>query len=266
MSQPIVALFADMELIPVLDLAAGVAVHARAGRRADYAPVQSVLIPDRAGDALALARAFREKLGARTCYIADLDGIEGRRPQHELIRLLASEAGFGGGLMVDAGVADLGGARGIFVDGAKRVVVGLETLRSFEDLDALASAVGGDRLVFSLDLRMGQPLLHPSAQFEFTKSTPVLPIAGRAVTAGVGSLLVLDLARIGMGRGVDVALLAALKRIHPDVSLLAGGGITGRRDLEQLADLGCNGAIVASAFHAGRLSAADVAELQHHGA
>ena len=38
-----------MQIIPVLDLAGGVAVHARAGDRSRYAPVTSALAPDRAG-------------------------------------------------------------------------------------------------------------------------------------------------------------------------------------------------------------------------
>jgi phosphoribosylformimino-5-aminoimidazole carboxamide ribotide isomerase len=45
----------------------------------------------------------------------------------------------------------------------------------------------------------------------------------------------------------------------PDIRLLAGGGVLTRRDLEGMRDAGCDGALVASAIHNGRLSAADLA-------
>jgi phosphoribosylformimino-5-aminoimidazole carboxamide ribotide isomerase len=41
--------------------------------------------------------------------------------------------------------------------------------------------------------------------------------------------------------------------------LLAGGGVRGYEDLARLADAGCDGALVATALHDGRLCAADVA-------
>jgi uncharacterized protein related to proFAR isomerase len=91
-------------LIPVLDLAHGQAVHAIGGRRDEYRPVESVLAPGRAGDAPALARAYRERLGATQCYVADLDAIQGNGPQSELLHRLANPGeGFGPGLLVDAG-------------------------------------------------------------------------------------------------------------------------------------------------------------------
>jgi phosphoribosylformimino-5-aminoimidazole carboxamide ribotide isomerase len=41
--------------------------------------------------------------------------------------------------------------------------------------------------------------------------------------------------------------------------VLAGGGVRDLDDLRQLAEFGCDGALVASALHDGRLTAADVA-------
>ncbi len=59
-----------MRVIPVLDLMAGRAVRAEGGRREGYAPVHSVLLPEeRAGDALALAGAFRDRLGRDEWYV-----------------------------------------------------------------------------------------------------------------------------------------------------------------------------------------------------
>ena len=45
------------------------------------------------------------------------------------------------------------------------------------------------------------------------------------------------------------------------IKALAGGGVRTRRDLDRMRDVGCDGALVASALHAGEIGAADVAAL-----
>jgi phosphoribosylformimino-5-aminoimidazole carboxamide ribotide isomerase len=251
-----------MQIIPVLDLAGGVAVHAQAGDRSRYAPLTSDLVPDRTGDAVALLRAFHAVLGVHECYVADLDAIQGGALQRSLIRQLAEfHTGFAGALLVDAGTNRPGGALEVLSCGASEVVVGLETLQAFADLDAIVEVVGPSRLVFSLDLRLGNPVLHPAMQDASGVGPDAMSLAAQATAAGAATLLLLDLGRIGTGCGVDIGLLETLRRRFPRVRLLAGGGVLTRRDLERMRDAGCDGALVASAIHMGRLSASDLAEL-----
>lgn len=242
-------------MIPVLDLHGGRAVLARGGRRDTYEPVQSVLVPRReAGNPLALARAYRQTLGCDELYIADLDAIAGGAVQQTLLRTLA---GLGNGLLVDAGVSTPERARDVVADGARRVVVGLETLSSFEALRAVVGAVGGPRVAFSLDLRAGTPIVNPGAAHGGT--LPPIELARAAVDTGVGTVIVLDLARVGGREGVDWDLVRALRGAHPGVALLAGGGVGGMRDLERLAHYGIDGALVATALHDGTLTRNDIA-------
>lgn len=247
-----------MRVIPVLDLMAGRAVLARRGLRDTYAPVQSLLAPDQAGDALALARAFRTRLGCDEWYVADLDAIRGGKPQGALLRALA---GLGGRLLVDAGIATPERARQVAADGVARVAVALETLPSFDALRDVARAVGSERVVFSLDLRAGVPLLILK---EAERGTP-LALARAAARAGASAILVLDLGRIGTGLGVDLALVGQLRRALPGLELLAGGGVAGPRDLERLADAGCDAALVGTALHAGALRRDDVDAVRQWG-
>lgn len=246
-----------MLVIPVLDLAHGVAVQAIAGDRARYAPAESVLTPGVTGDAVALIQAYRDTVVARECYVADLDAIQGGPVQRELIGSLARAAA-PSTLMVDAGVGDPDGALELLALGAARAVVGLETLPDLDRLAAIVAAVGPERVVFSLDLRLGWPVIHPDNR---SAALDPVAIAAGAVAAGVGALLVLDVGRVGTGGGVDVRLLERLRRRHPAVRLLAGGGVSGRDDLERLRDAGCDGALVATALHTGRLRPADLPAL-----
>jgi phosphoribosylformimino-5-aminoimidazole carboxamide ribotide isomerase len=252
-----------MLIIPVLDLSRGIAVHAQAGDRSRYEAVRSVLAPEGDGDPVALLRAFREMLGATECYVADLDAIQGGPVQRSIIRELAQfETGFAGPLLVDAGTRQPGGALEVLACGASEVVVGLESLQAFADLKAIVDLVGPSRVVFSLDLRLGRPVLHPAMHDASGAHPDAASLAAQAVDAGVRSLLVLDIGRVGTGVGVDLGMLEALRRRFPRARLLSGGGVLTRRDLDRMRDAGCDGALVASAIHSGRIGAEDLVALQ----
>lgn len=234
-----------------MDLVRGQAVHARAGDRALYRPVESVLTPGHPGDPLALVQAYRDSVGARECYVADLDAIQGGELQGDLLRDLARAAA-PCGLLLDAGAHTSAGVREVLALGAAAVVIGLETLPRLELLeDAVAAAPPGS-IVFSLDLRLGRPVLSPEAASGAGLPGPE-DLASRAVDAGVGAVLLLDVGRVGTGGGVDLELLRRLRRRFPHVRLLAGGGVAGVEDLKRLAEAGCDGALVATALHSGRI-------------
>jgi phosphoribosylformimino-5-aminoimidazole carboxamide ribotide isomerase len=240
-----------VQVIGVIDVRGGQAVHARAGARHSYRPVK---VPGSHatthGDALSLARFYLQECGVRELYLADLDAIDGKEPQHALTRRLTA---LGAPVWVDAGVSQPRDAVRTVEDGAARVVVGLETLPSMIDLRSIREAIGGSATAFSLDLRNGRPLTRGTANQQ-----PAETLANEAVAAGVGAIIVLDLSRVGTGRGIDLELLSRVRTAAPDVMLLAGGGIAGREDLDNAVAIGCDALLVASALIEGRLTAADV--------
>ena len=244
-----------MLLIPVLDLRGGMAVHARAGDREGYRPVESVLTPGVAGDAMALARAYRS-MGAEWCYVADLDAIDHGAPQRDLLRALTHPAeGFGPCLLVDGGIASVARASEIRALGARGLVVGLETLGSFRALAAIVAVAGSAEVVFSLDLRRGRPLVRMDPGEKISDRTPIREIARRATEAGARTLLLLDLSNVGSATGPgNLELLGSLK-VALGVRVYLGGGIRSREDLRRIEEAGGDGALVGTALHAGGLSA-----------
>jgi phosphoribosylformimino-5-aminoimidazole carboxamide ribotide isomerase len=240
-----------MQIIPVLDLLRGHAVHARRGARSRYQPLESVLLPGRAGDAVTLSRAYRETLQAELCYVADLDAIQGWPAQHDLIRRLAHPvSGFGKGLLVDAGIATPAAAKAALDAGASAVVVGLETMRTFADLKRVVAAVGGTRVLFSLDMMDGIPIRRRTGKLAREEAVG-LELAARAAETGVAGIIVLDLAAVGAESGPrNLGLMAGIKRLL-GIPLFAGGGVRSRADLDELAQVGCDGALVGTAIHAG---------------
>jgi len=235
-----------VRVIGVIDLKAGRAVHARGGKRDAYEPVRSPLLtPEQVGDAAALACAYRDLLGLAEIYVADLDAIgDPAAVHHDLGRVLAA----GLPVMVDAGVATVRAAERVLECGAARAIVGLETLSSFDDLARIVRTVGGQRVVFSLDVRDGRPVTLPGASVE--GGTPV-EMADRAIQAGAGTVLLVDLGRVGRAVGADLDLVGELRSSHPTSELVVGGGVRNTADLERLDAMGCDGVLLGTALHGG---------------
>jgi phosphoribosylformimino-5-aminoimidazole carboxamide ribotide isomerase len=245
-----------MRVIGVVDLLDGRAVHARAGLRAHYQPVRAIAgVAIEPGDPLALGRGYHETLGLTEFYAADLDAILGRVSQDAPVSAMVA---LGLPVWLDAGVTSVGCARHALGLGAAHVIIGLETLSSYDDLGTICRTLGSDRVAFSLDLRNGEPI-EPATIPPGGKGDAVELVTRRAVDAGVGAVIVIDLARVGTGMGPDLQAIARVRRAAPGVTLLAGGGVRGLDDLVRLADAGCDAALVATALHDGRIGATEVA-------
>jgi phosphoribosylformimino-5-aminoimidazole carboxamide ribotide isomerase len=241
-----------MRVVGVIDLKDGTAVHAVRGERERYRPVHSA-IGGEDGDALALARGFRDALGIEEVYVADLDAIAGESGHRPLLRALAAEAR----LMVDAGVSEPAAARALLDLGARRVIVGTETLSGADALDRLLAEAPG-AVILSIDLRDGR-LLSPDPALAGRSAADALAQLHRP---GLREVIVLDLARVGSGEGPDVELIAELHAAFGDLELLAGGGVRDADDLRALDAAGAAGALVATALHGGVIGAPELAALR----
>jgi phosphoribosylformimino-5-aminoimidazole carboxamide ribotide isomerase len=69
---------------------------------------------------------------------------------------------------------------------------------------------------------------------------------------GVEQVIVLDLARVGSGEGVNVDFL---KRVIAEigVDVYVGGGVRDINDLVEIQKIGVSGALVATALHNGKM-------------
>lgn len=241
------------QIMPVLDVMGGRVVRGVAGRRDEYQPVKSVLTES--CDALQVAQAIRARFGIAAIYLADLDAILQRAPNIEIVRSL-TDAGFL--LTVDAGIRHSADATALVAAGAREVVAGLETLRGPRELSRLVEQIGSSRIVFSLDLRDGQPMGDTSL---WREAAPI-GIAREAIEAGCSRLIVLDIARVGIAAGLStLPLCAEIRRQWPNTTIVTGGGIRGIDDLRRLDPAIVDGVLIASALHDGSITSAELASL-----
>jgi len=238
-----------MRLIPVLDLKGGQVVRGVGGRRDEYRPIQSQIV--RSSDPVDVAGALRKEFGFREFYIADLDAIAGGPPHEDVVRELVHRDLR---LLVDAGLRDVAAGRELLDAGVSRVVAALETSPGPDHLRALLDALGPDRVTFSLDLKAGA-LLTAGDGWDGGATGSASAVAARVLECGVRSLIVLDLAGVGEGRGVPtLELCRAVREMSPDVELITGGGVRGVKDLDALQAVGVDGVLIASALHDGSLT------------
>lgn len=229
-----------MDVIPVIDVRHGVAVHARQGQRDQYKPLETPLA--RGSDPVAVARGFLSLFPFQTMYVADLEGIEGRGRHEGLAarltaRLPGVEFWIDGGISTDAAAA---GCASVLA------VIGSESLAGSDDLER-QRIEPGDGFALSLDFR-GDSFLGPRALLDDASLWPE-------------RVIVMTLARVGAGEGPDLQRVAAIVGRAGARRVYAAGGVRHLADLEALRGAGAAGALVATALHAETITAGDLIEI-----
>lgn len=213
-----------MELILAVDLAGGLVVHGRSGDRAGYRPLIWGLAPS------AEPEAYISALRPRFIYIADLESIQGRTPQDDLIQRCAALVER---CYLDRGVrspADCAAVAGV------TPVVGTETAaRTLEDLAAYRTGY------LSIDIKGGQVLPWGIRPEDMLRRASALSFEG---------CIILNIGAVGTEQGLAREDLEGMRACYPG-RLLYGGGVAGVGDIHLLADAGFDGAIVATAVHHG---------------
>jgi HisA/HisF family protein len=230
----------DFAVIPVIDLKGGLIVHARAGARAAYRPIETEL--GAAGDPVTIARALLAITASPALYIADLDAIAGVGNHFELCRDLA-QALPDTALWIDAGFANVTDCAFWLPLGAT-LVIGSESLPAIGNWLELHESFG-ESLVLSLDFAAGG-LRGPTALLSEPKSWP-------------DRIVAMALDRVGTGDGLDVERLETTIRGAGDRAVYAAGGLRAIGDLEAIAAAGASGALVATALHTGAITENEIA-------
>lgn len=231
-----------LPILPAIDLKDGRCVRLRQGR-ADDATVYS-------DDPVSMVRRWSDG-GAEWIHVVDLDGAFRGRPAHtELIARMASAVSVpievGGGLRTDD---DL---RATLDAGAARVIVGTRVCSNPAEARRLVQLFG-HRLAAGLDARDGIVQVHGWTEGGGLR---LLDVARDLDAAGVATLIVTDISRDGMLKGVNVPVLrdvcAAVR-----CGVIASGGVTTTDDVTALRALDAAnlvGAIVGKALYEGTVT------------
>jgi phosphoribosylformimino-5-aminoimidazole carboxamide ribotide isomerase len=230
---------AEFAVIPAVDVLGEEAVRLERG---DFARVVA-----RAGSPEELVRRFAAE-HPPYLHVVDLAASRDGGIRPALVARLVAAAD---GVPVQAagGVRSPEDAASLVAAGAARVVVGTA---AFEATDALRGYVEalGDRLVVAIDVRDG---IVASSGWSRATGLSVAGAVETCVAAGVPRLLCTAIDRDGTLAGPDLALLERVRaRFGPAV--VAAGGVGSEDDLDALAALGLEGAVVGRALLTGAVA------------
>jgi phosphoribosylformimino-5-aminoimidazole carboxamide ribotide isomerase len=230
-----------MQIIPVIDLRDGAAVHAIAGERHRYAPVRREGMRD--GDPLSLAAFYGARKPA-AIYLADLDSIAGNSAQIKIWEAISQVAACP--LWIDCGLRDETSLEPYldFQDRSPQVhqlILASETLTNSEFVTRLASVVGAGSIILSLDRKEQVPLTKTAVDER------ALLLA--AANAGIQKVIALDLATVGVGRAVEMLeSWRPLLTAFPSFEWFLGGGVRNAQDLHTAEEFGFRGVLSATAI------------------
>ncbi len=233
-----------MRIIPVIDILNGGVVNAVKGNRKQYQPLKSKLCASSCPIDVALAF---EECGFTELYIADLDAIMGKGDNIVALGEIREKTRLQ--LMVDSGTRNLDQIRKLIEHKISKVIIGTETLTDLYFVRTAVERFGDERIIVSLDLKDRKVL---SNSRKIQAKAPI-ELACELQDMGVSEILVLDLARVGSGEGIDFDLLRVmLSKLR--VKVLVGGGVRDIDDLSTLKTMSVHGVLLASSLHSGRVS------------
>ncbi|HUY68297.1 MAG TPA: 1-(5-phosphoribosyl)-5-[(5-phosphoribosylamino)methylideneamino]imidazole-4-carboxamide isomerase [Alphaproteobacteria bacterium] len=234
-----------MEIFPAIDLQQGQCVRLTQGN------FEAATVYD--SDPLRAAKTFFEA-GARWLHVVDLDGAQaGDTRQIDLITRLAQRALLR--LQVGGGIRDEAAIEHLLGSGVARVVIGSLAVKNPPLVKEWLTRFGPERIVIAFDVCFDEKkepeVVTHGWQSGSQKS--LWEVLGAYKGSGLRTILCTDVTRDGMLAGTNHALYFALRARHPQIDVLASGGVNGLADLRALAHIGVAGTVVGKALYEGRV-------------
>ena len=239
-----------MTIYPAIDLYEGKVVRLSKG---DYAKMTVY-----SDNPAATARGFFN-CGAAALHVVDLEGAKlGAPANFETIRELITQSGLevqvGGGIRTERAVQQ-------YLElGAKRVILGTAAVREPGFLRQMLGKFGSS-IAVSVDVRDG--FVAVSGWTELSDNE-VMSFCRLIEDMGVGTIICTDISKDGLLSGTNMELYRDL-RARLTCGIIASGGVTAVNEVQTLAQLGIDGAILGKALYTGDLKLTDALEAARKG-
>ena len=235
----------SFSIIPVIDILNSSAVHAIKGERVNYKPLQSPLF--QSSDPVDIIRTMSKKFNFYEFYIADLDSIIKGIPNFKLINKILDLSKIE--LIIDPGIVDLKGVNQFKDIQIKRLIIGLETIKSYKVLSQSLEIINPEKVIVSVDMYKEQILTKAK---DIMNHTPI-DLVKKIESLGVKSIILLDLFRVGQKiGGIPALYLEILQNFSGDIFI--GGGIKNIEDILNYKDHNFSGILIATALYDGSIN------------
>ncbi len=224
-----------MRIIPAMDIIEGRCVRLEQG---DYSRKK---IYDK--DPLEYAKAL-EGQGFKYLHLVDLDGAKaGKLINWKILEKICTqtrlEVDFGGG------IKDMKSLSLVFTCGARQVTAGSIAVRQPDEVEKWLEQFGAEKIILGADVKDKKVYING---WKTATQWNLFPFLKSFAEKGIRYVVCTDISRDGLLGGSAVELYKEIRKEFPDLKLIASGGVHCAEDLDLLADVGLEGAIVGKAL------------------
>jgi phosphoribosylformimino-5-aminoimidazole carboxamide ribotide isomerase len=235
-----------MYIIPAIDLIGGKCVRLSQG---DYSSKKEYH-----EDPLEMAKRF-EGVGIERLHLVDLDGAKAKKIIHvDVLERICSgtnlKVDFGGGIQADEEIEKA------FSLGAKQVTGGSIAVKNPVLFDEWIIKYGSEKIILGADAKNKMIAV---GGWEETTSVELIPFIKSYFKKGIHYVICTDVAKDGLLQGPSVELYQEILQEIPELKLIASGGVSSVKDLEDLEKIGVYGVIVGKAYYEGRVTLEELA-------
>jgi phosphoribosylformimino-5-aminoimidazole carboxamide ribotide isomerase len=237
-----------MTIIPAIDIINGKCVRLIKG---DYA--QQKVYND---NPVEVAKQFADA-GIQRLHIVDLDGAKaGKIINMQVLENIAGatnlEIDFGGGVK---NIADVGN---ILNAGASMVTIGSLAVKHPEVLEEWLMEFGAERFFIGADVL--DEKIKISGWLE-DGGINIFSFIGQMISLGTTNIFCTDISKDGVMQGPSVELYKKIMEQHPEINLVASGGVSNIADVKELKAIGCKGVIIGKAIYEGMITLEELTNL-----
>jgi phosphoribosylformimino-5-aminoimidazole carboxamide ribotide isomerase len=235
-----------MNIIPAIDIINGKCVRLTKG---DYA--QQKIYNE---SPVEVAKHFADA-GLQRLHIVDLDGAKaGAIMNLAVLENIAAAVkmiiDFGGGVNKIADVECILNA------GASMVTIGSLAVKQPAVLEEWLMEFGADHFLIGADVL--DEKIKISGWLE-DGGINIFDFVGNLISLGVRNIFCTDITKDGMMQGPSIDLYKKILTQHPEINLIASGGVSNIEDVIQLKQIGCSGAIIGKAIYENLIILEDLA-------
>jgi len=230
-----------IEIIPAIDIIDGKCVRLSQG---DY---NSKKIYNE--NPLEVAKEFEDN-GITRLHLVDLDGAKSKKiVNHKILETIASKTNliidFGGGLKSDD---DLNMA---FNCGAQMITGGSIAVKDKETFLSWIEKYGSEKIILGADAK--DEKIAVTGWLEAT-DLHVKDFIADYHAKGIKKVICTDIAKDGMLQGPSTELYVQIKKLLPEVFIIASGGVSSIQDIEELEEKGIDAVITGKAIYEGKFT------------
>ncbi|MEO5948124.1 MAG: 1-(5-phosphoribosyl)-5-[(5-phosphoribosylamino)methylideneamino]imidazole-4-carboxamide isomerase [Chitinophagaceae bacterium] len=234
-----------MTIIPAIDIIDGKCVRLTKG---DYS--QKTIYNE---DPLEVALQF-ENSGLQRLHLVDLDGAKaGDVKNWKVLEKIAGKTkmviDFSGGISTQKNLEIT------LNSGAAFASIGSIAVKDEFTFTGWLLAYGADKFIIGADVRVEQILIKGWTE---STSLTVFDLIDKYKLKGVKQFFCTDVSKDGLLAGPSIDLYKKIINEHPSIDLIASGGVSSIKDLEELRETGCSGAIVGKAIYENKISLIDL--------